>query len=187
MPSRYSFSVFPWLFLHPASSPDSSLRFRLFEFGPFRAVAREAIRSVTHLVLAAASTLFLRLRRPNPVCFRDPECFQCRVVFIQFAISYGSPPLVRFQPVADSRLGRIVRQIFPVHGLVLSWGENHLLQSVLVALGPTPLSGCRWFSQNVLRLPASERRGRTSAVRHSRCHVSSGARRLWPSCRPVPW
>ena len=92
-----------------------------FDSGPIR---QAAIRSVTHLVLARAKSLFQS--SPGATCCQvgsgaqlataSPENVQCRSVFIQFVDS-GSPvtccQVPGVQPVCDSRPGRIAGKVSP--------------------------------------------------------------------------
>jgi len=122
----------------------------------------EAIRSVTHLVLAPVNQrsssqsalvhvyiksfwvfVFLVIDCAHPVA-AGPENLQCRFAFIQFvrALVHPTPsPGAGVQPVFDSRHGRIALQNVLKQSTALAEGQCTRLQSVLKGLKATPPTG----------------------------------------------
>jgi hypothetical protein len=153
----------------------------------------EAIRSVTHQVLAPDRRLFCLFLKSrlsfSPLWPRaqlgvpSPENVQCRAVFTQYArtVVPGPPPGGPVQHLVDSRRGRIASKFFST-AISGCWsGRAGASNQSLRACG----QHLRWLAP---ALPKSIfwPRG-TSARRRSLCSGSSCARRPWPACRPAPW
>jgi hypothetical protein len=157
--------------------------------------------------LGLISLLWLRLgavKPPPPSRFARSTCAQSRLLEIQKTFSAALcsfsftrkvacslQPLLEksVQPFFDSQPGRIAFKVFSfltVTLLLFKIAENRRLQSELRVFSQPLFLALRRFSQISVSHPCSSLPD-TFVWDRNRFPHSSGARRLWPVCRPVPW